>query len=183
MHGPRLRAICKQLESMGEEAFAIPNVFEIHHLGAEVADILGQTQLRQIRLVRERDWQEKAGEPITSSAFRKVFEFLDAIENAYGAVTIAPPSVPTSKKQLAKLKDHGPELTRVKQLGQLLPPDQLRSIEAAAQAIKKDGKFDGLLPAGDYTLKLEDRSVTQPFTVLAGTEVTGKKPKNVRWGD
>ena len=61
---------------MGEEAFAIPNVFEIHHLGAEVADILGQTQLRQIRLVRERDWQEKAGEPITSSAFRKVFEFL-----------------------------------------------------------------------------------------------------------
>ena len=72
----KVEAICKQLESMGEEAFAIPNVFEIHHLGAEVADILGQTQLRQIRLVRERDWQEKAGEPITSSAFRKVFEFL-----------------------------------------------------------------------------------------------------------
>ena len=134
--------------------------------------------------MRERDCLEKAGEPINSSAFRKVFELLDAIEKAYGAVTIAPRSEPTSKRQLAKLKDHGPELTRVEQPGKpLLIPDQLRSIEVAEQAIKKDGKFDGLLPAGDYTLKLEDRSVTPPFTVKAGTEVTGKKPKNVRWGD
>ncbi len=54
-----------------------------------------------------------------------------------------------------------------------MAPDQRKSIETAAEEIKKEGYFTGLLPAGDY--KLEDRK----FTVIAGT---GKRPLDIRWG-
>jgi hypothetical protein len=172
----RVEAIYRQLESMGDEAFeVIPNAPKIHCLGAEVADILGQTQLRQTRLVRERDSLEKAGEPINSSAFRKVFEDLDAIEKAYGSVTITPGSKSVSKKRREQV-----ELIPV-----VLPstPDQRRSIEAATAALKKDGEFNGLLPVGNYTLKSGRRPSTQSFTINAGTELTGKKRITVRWGN
>jgi hypothetical protein len=171
----KVEAIYKQLEIMGDAAFqAIPNASEIHHLGAKVADILGQTQLRQTRLVRERDSREKAREPIDSSAFREVFKQLDAIEKAYGSVMITPGSKSVSKNRREQL-----ELVPV-----VMPPvpEQRRTIEAVAAALKEDGGFNGLLPVGDYTLKSERRSSSLSFSINAGTELTGKKSKDVRWG-
>ena len=121
---------------------------------------------------------ENAGVSTTAQVFIDNTNFLDEIDKAYGSVYIAPQTEPTSKKQVAKLKEHGPELTRVEQPGEsLLTPVELRSIEAAARAIKKDGKFNGLLPARSY--RLADRS----FTVNAGTELKGKKRITVVWGN
>ena len=40
-------------------------------------------------------------------------------------------------------------------------PDQLRTIKAATKVIQEEASFDGLLPAGSYTL------AGQPFTVHA----------------
>lgn len=172
----KVEAIYKQLEIMGDAVFqAIPNVSEIHHLGATVADILGKTQHRQARLVRERDSREKAREPIDSPSFREVFKQLDAIEKAYGSVAITPGSKSVSKKQLEQL-----ELIPV-----VMPPvpEQRRTIEAVAAALKEDGEFNGLLPAGDYTLKSGRRSPTLSFSINVGTELTGKKRVTVFWGN
>ena len=172
----RVEAIYKQLESMDDEVFeAIPNASKIHCLGAEVADILGKTQHRQARLVRERDSREKAREPIDSPAFREVFKQLDAIEKAYGSVTITPRSKSVTKKQREQL-----ELIPV-----VMPPvpEQRRTIEAVAAALKEDGEFNGLLPTGDYTLKSGRRSPTLSFSINVGTELTGKKRINVLWGN
>jgi hypothetical protein len=171
----KVEAIYKQLESIGDEAFeAIPNASKIHCLGAEVADILGKTKHRQARLVRERESREKAREPIDSPAFREVFKQLDAIEKAYGSVMITPGSKSVSKKQREQL-----ELIPV-----AMPPvpEQRRTIEAVAAALKEDGEFKGLLPVADYTLKSGTRSPSLSFSINAGTELTGKKPKDVRWG-
>jgi hypothetical protein len=172
----KVEAIYKQLEIMGDEAFqAIPNVSKIHCLGAEVADILGKTQLRQARLVRERDSREKEREPIDSPAFHEVFKQLDAIEKAYGSVMITPRSKSVAKKRREQL-----ELIPV-----VMPPvpEQRRTIEAAAAALMEDGEFNGLLPVGDYTLKSGRRSPALSFSINVGTELTGKKRVTVLWGD
>ena len=171
----RVEAIYKQLESMGDEVFkTIPNVAEIHCIGAEAADIFGQTQDRQTRLVRERDSREKAREPLDSQGFREVFEQLDAIEKAYGSVTITPGSKSVSRKRREQLELIPAAIPSV--------PEQRRTIEAAAVALKRDGQFKGLLPGGTYTLTSGKRSPVQRFTVNAGTEFKGKKPTNLRWG-
>lgn len=171
----KVEEIYKQLESMGDKAFAtIPNVAEIHCIGAEAADIFGQSQNRQTRLVRERDSREKAWESINSEAFREVVEQLDAIEKSYGSVMVTPRSKSVSKKRREQL-----ELVPA-----VMPPllEQRRTIEAAAAALKAYGEFNGLLPAGAYVLESGKRSPAQSFTVNAGTELAGKKRTIVFWG-
>ncbi|MEO8340953.1 MAG: hypothetical protein ABI604_14790 [Nitrospirota bacterium] len=173
----------KKVESMGDAAFdlipkELTSAAHIHTQGAIAADALGEMKLKQTRLLRARKSMENAGVPVNAQVFKDNIDSLNAIDMAYGSVDIAPRIEPTSKKQLAKLKDHGPELTRVEQPGEpLLTPDELRSIEAAARAIKKDGRFNGLLPARSY--RLADRS----FVVNAGTELKGKPRISVRWGN
>ena len=182
----------KRLESKGDQAFdlipkGLTSVTEIHKHGAEASKLIGDTLLSQARLLREKSrlWSLKMsleGGPSNNTGFRKTIDdlggidqLLGEIEKYYGAVTIAPESSKSpSKKQRAQL-----ELLPVVRP---MAPDQRKSIEFAAGKIKKYGEFKGLLPAGDYTLKLEDRSVTPPFTVKAGTEYRGNKPKDVRWG-
>ena len=176
----------KKVESMGDAAFdlipkGLASATAIHQLGAQASNLLGETLLYQTRLLREKSrlWSLKMsleGGPLTDPEFRQIINSLDAIERslgdiemAYGAVTIAPRSKSTSKKQRAQL-----ELIPVVRP---FAPDQRRSIEFADKAIKETGSFTGLLPAGNYTL------ADQSFTVIAGTELTGKKPKNVRWGN
>lgn len=175
----------KCLESKGEELFdlipkALANVTDIHQLGAQASNILGETLFYQTRLLREkrRQWALKMlleGGQINDSKIKeiidslaKVDKLLQEIEMIYGAVTIRPLSKSPSKKQRVQL-----ELTPV-----VWPfaSDQRRSIEAASKAIKETGVFTGLLPKGGYTLG------DQSFTVDVGTQLTGKKPKDVRWG-
>jgi hypothetical protein len=172
----------KVLESMGDEAFnlipkGLTSAAAIHELGAQASLILGEMQRYQTRLLRAKRSLDTAGGPIDDVSLRRIIDSLDAIEKAYGAVTIAPRSEPTSEKQRKRLQGRGPELIPVVQPSGFAP-DQRRSIEAAAKVIKETGYFTGLLPApGRYTL------AGQSFTVNAGTEVTGKKRINVPWGD
>ena len=176
----------KKLESMGDKAFdlipkGLASVTEIHQLGAQASNLLGETLLYQTRLLREkrRLWSLKMsleGGSFNTPEFTQIITDLGAIDKSlgeiemiYGAVTITPQSKSPSKKQRAQLE--------------LIPvvwpfaPDQRRSIEFAAGAIKKTGSFTGLLPAGSYTL------ADQSFTVQKGTELTGKRSTSVRWGD
>lgn len=170
----RVEALYLQLESMGNEAFAsIPNASEVHHIGAVAADIFGNTQLRQTRLVREKYSLETTGESLTGLAYRTVIAQLDAIEKAYGSVTVAPRSRPISKRSRLLLELIPAALPSV--------PEQRRSIEAAAAALKESGEFNGLLPVGNYVLKSGKRPLSQPFTVSAGTELVGKKRLAVVW--
>ncbi|HSL03322.1 MAG TPA: hypothetical protein VK901_07270 [Nitrospiraceae bacterium] len=169
----------KMLESMGDEAFnLIPkdltSAAAIHQLGAQASWIFGETQLSQTRLLRAKKSLDTTNGPIDDQALRRIIDSLDAIEKAYGAVTIAPRTGPTSKKELKRLQGRGPELLPVVQP---FAPDQRRSIEAAAREIKETGSFIGLLPAGNYTL------ADQSFTINVGTELTGKKRINVLWGN
>ena len=166
----------KQLESisktMGDEAFDLmPNAAAIHKLGAEAACVFGDTKLFQTRLWRAKMSLDAAGVPLNDPTLRRIIDLLDAIEKAYGAVTIAPRTEPKSKKQQRQMSDQ--ELIPVRKPS---TGNELRSIEFAAKAIMDTGHFKGLLPAGDYTL------ANQSFTVGAGTELTGKRPTNVLWG-
>ncbi|MEP6934135.1 MAG: hypothetical protein ABI988_09370 [Nitrospirota bacterium] len=147
----------------------IPNAAAIHQLGAKASWIVDDTQLFQARLLRAKRSLDNAVGGINDPALWQIIDSLDEIEKAYGAVDIAPRSKSTSKKQRAQLE--------------LLPvvrpvaPDQRRSIEFAAQVIKDTREFSRLLPVGDYTL------ADQSFTVIGGTEHTGKKRINVRWNN
>jgi hypothetical protein len=168
----------KALEDKGDAVFGlIPKglggVAAVHQYGAEASRILGETQLSQTRLLRAKRSVETTS-PIDEKTLRQIIEALDAIEKSYGAVAIAPRSVPTSKRQLKRLQGHGPELIPVVQP---FAPDQRRSIETAAKALKDTGSLMGLLPAGGYTV------AGQSFTVNAGTELTGKKRTTVLWNN
>jgi hypothetical protein len=170
----------KKLERMGDVAFnlipkGVTAAAAIHELGAQASDTLGDMRLKQTRLLRAKRSVETTG-PIDDVALRRIIESLDTLEKAYGAVAIAPRSVPLSKRDRKRLQGQGPKLTRVAQPGeQLFMPGLLKSIEFAAKAIRDTGSFDGLLPAGSYTV------AGQSFTVNAGTELTGKRRTNVLW--
>jgi hypothetical protein len=162
------------LEKMGDEAFnSIPSRAAIHQLGAQAAWILGETQLSQTRLLRAKSSLDTTSGSVDDKTLRPIIDSLDAIEKAYGAVTIAPQSPPTSNKERKRLQGHGPELIPVVQP---FAPDQRRSIETAAKTLKDTGYFTGLLPAGSYTL------AGQSLTVNVGTELTGQRRTNVVWG-
>lgn len=172
----------KALESKGEQAFdlipkGLTSAADIHMKGAAAADVLGEMKLKQTRLWRALKSMENAGVSPNAKEFEDNIATLNAIDMAYGSVYIAPRTEPKTKKERKRLQGRGPELTRVSQPGeQLYPPDQLRSVETAAKAIRETGYFDGLLPAGSY--RLGDQS----FAVSAGTELKGKPRKNVPWG-
>jgi hypothetical protein len=168
----------KMLESMGDEAFSLipkelASAAVIHQLGAQASSVFGETQLSQARLLRAKRSLDTAVGGINDPMLREIIDSLDAIEKAYGTVSIAPRSEPTSKKELKRLQGRGPELIPVVQP---FAPDQRRSIEAASKVIKETGVFTGLLPKGGYTL------ADQSFTVDAGTQLTSKKPIDIRWG-
>ena len=97
------------LESMGDEAFnlipkELTSAAAIHQLGAQASSIFGDTQLSQTRLLRAKRSLDTASGPIDDEALRRIIDSLDAIEKAYGAVTIAPRSEPTSKKERKRLQ-------------------------------------------------------------------------------
>jgi hypothetical protein len=171
----------KKLEDMGDHAFdlipkGLATAAAIHGWGAQAAGAVGNMKLRQTRLLLAKKSMEDTGVRIDDDRFKEIIGSLDEIEKAYGAVTVAPRSVPTSKRELKRLQGRGPKLTRVAQPGeQLFMPGLLKSIEFAAKAIRDTGSFDGLLPAGSYTV------AGQSFTVNAGTELTGKRRTNVLW--
>lgn len=163
----RLETISK---SMGDEAFdLLPNAGTIHMQGAEASRMLGRTLLSQTRLLRGKRSLENRVGGTKDPTLAEILDSLEAIEKTYGAVTIAPRSGSTSKKERKQLQ--------LIPIVQPFAPDQQKSIEVAALVIKDTGSFTGLLPAGNYTL------ADQSFTVDAGTEFKGKRPKGVRWGN
>jgi hypothetical protein len=170
-----------KLEDIGDQAFdlipkGLTTPAAIHASGAQASGALGNRKFMQTRLWRAKKSMEEAGVRVDDDKFKEIIGSLDEIEQTYGAVTVAPRSVPTSKKELKRLQGRGPKLTRVAQPGEQLPkPGELKSIEFADKAIRATGSFDGLLPAGSYML------AGQSFTVNAGTELTGKRRKNILW--
>lgn len=173
------------LEQMGNEAFnlipkGLASVTDIHQLGAQASNVLGETLLYQTRLSREKSRLMSLKMSLEGGSFEdlkfkeiidsltKIDQSLGAIETTYGSVRIAPRKKSPSKRQREQL--------------QLTPrvwpfaPEQRRSIEFADKTIKETGSFTGLLPEGDYTL------ADQSFTVNAGTELKGKKRITVDWG-
>ena len=161
-------------KSMGDEAFdLLPTAGKIHFLAAEAALMLGKTLLSQTRFLRgARSLENRVG-MAKDPTFKDIVDSLEAMEKTYGAVTIAPQTEPTSKKERKRLQGRGPALTPV-----VWPigPDQRKSIEVAALMIKDTGSFTGLLPAGNYTL------ADQSYTVDPGTEYRSKTPTKFRWG-
>jgi hypothetical protein len=172
------------LEQMGDEAFnlipkGLASVTDIHLLGAQASNVLGETLLYQTRLLREKSrlWSLKMSleggsyenpEMIaTMTSLGKIDQLLGEIETTYGSVRIAPRKKSPSKRQRAQL-----QLTPV-----VWPfaPTQRRSIEFADKTIKDTGSFTGLLPKGDYTL------AGKSFTVSAGTDL--KKRIDVVWSN
>ena len=173
----------KRLESMGDQAFdlipkGLTSAADIHTKGAHAADASGEIKLKQTRLWRARKSMENAGVSPNAQVFIDNTNSLDAIDMAYGSVYIAPKTEPKTEKERKRLQGRGPELTRVSQPGeQPSTPEQPRSVETAAKAIRETGYFDGLLPARSYRL------ADQSFVVNAGTELKGKPRKTVRWGN
>jgi hypothetical protein len=165
----------KQLEGMGEDAFGLlPDPAAIHQFGAAAARARGDMEQYRARLWREKTVLDSAVGRIDDTTLSGVIQELSDIEKIYGAVRIAPRSMPKSKRKQAELQ--GPELKPV-EVPSGFDPASRRSIEFAANEIRTEGSFAGLLPPGEYTLG------DQSFTVVAGTKIDGPNVLTILWGD
>ncbi len=129
-------------------------------LGAQAARNLGDIRRYKSLVQRAKTALLVAGRPADDVQLQTMEAELTAIDQAYGAVSIAP----RSKRSASAKKGEtvGPELVLA---AMPLAGAQRVSIERARAKILETGSFSGLLPAGDYTL------ATESFTVIAGTNV------------
>lgn len=157
----------RQLETLGDGAFALardPAV--LHFLGAQAARNLGDIRRYKSLVQRAKTALLATGRPADDAQLQTLESELTAIDQAYGAVSIAPRSKRSANAK--KGEAVGPELVPA-----VMPfaGDQRVSIERARTQLLETGSFSGLLPAGDYTLGEES------FTVIAGTNMPA-----VLWG-
>lgn len=157
----------RQLETLGDGVFALardPAV--LHFLGAQAARNLGDIRRYKSLVQRAKTALLATGRPADDAQLQTLEAELTAIDQAYGAVSIAPRSKRSANAK--KGETVGPELVPA-----VMPfaGDQRESIERARTQILETGSFSGLLPAGAYTLGAES------FTVIAGTNVP-----EVLWG-
>ena len=165
----------KQLEEMGEDAFGLlPDPTTIHQFGAAAARARGDMEQYRARLWREKTVLDSAVGRIDDTKLSGVIQELSDIEKMYGAVRIEPRSMPKSKRKQEELQ--GPELIPA-EVPSGFDPAARRSIEFAADQIRTEGSFAGLLPPGKYTLS--DAS----FTVVAGTKITDSNVQTIHWGN
>ena len=167
----------EQLENLGDEAFKLLSLAEagnIHKLGAQAAQVLGDIQQAQTRFFRANIALGSDTGRINDTTLREVLDELSKVDELYGAVRIAPRSEPKSKRKQEKFQ--GPELMQV-QGPSGLQPHLRKSIEFAAEEIRDNGYFTGLIPFGEY--RLGDES----FTVTAGTKITDVNVLTILWGN
>jgi Domain of unknown function (DUF4157) len=165
----------KQIEEMGEDAFGLlPDPAAIHKFGAAASRALGDMEQYRARLWLEKTVLDTAIGRIDDTRLSEVIQELSGIEQMYGAVRIEPRSMPKSKRKQEELQ--GPELIP-DEVPSGFDPDARRSIEFAADQIRREGSFAGLLPPGKYTLG--DAS----FIVVAGTKITDSNVQTIPWGD
>ena len=151
----------RQLETLGDGAFALAtDPAALHFLGAQAARNLGDIRRYKSLVQRAKTALLATGRPADDAQLQMLEAELTAIDQAYGAVSIAPRSKRSANAK--KGETVGPEL-----IPAVMPfaGDQRVSIERARAQILETGSFSGLLPAGDYTLG------TESFTVIAGTNV------------
>lgn len=114
------------------------------YLGAQAARSLGDALTCRRRLLRAFEKLDKA-----ATFDPKAARWLGELQSEYGHVQI-------------RTKGAEPELRAVNPPFQ---PDRQAAIQFAATRLKADRTFDGLLPAGEYTVG------TYTFTVEAGTDI------------
>ena len=157
----------RQLETFGDGAFALASdPAALHFLGAQAARNVGDIRRYKSLVQRAKTALLAAGRPTDDMQLQTMEAELTAIDQAYGAVSIAPRSKRSANAK--KGEAVGPELVPV---AMPFAGDQRVSIERARTQIQETGSFSGLLPAGEYTLG------TESFTVIAGTNVPA-----VLWG-
>ena len=157
----------RQLETFGDGAFALASdPAALHFLGAQAARNLGDIRRYKSLVQRAKTALLAAGRPADDVQLHTMEAELTAIDQAYGAVSIAPRSKRSANAK--KGEAVGPELVPA---AMPFAGDQRVSIERARTQIQETGSFSGLLPAGEYTLG------TESFTVIAGTNVPA-----VLWG-
>ncbi len=155
------------VDTLGDAAFALAtDPAELHFLGAQAARNLGDIRRYKSLVQRAKTALLAAGRPVDDAQLQMMETELTAIDQAYGAVSIAPRSKRSADAK--KGETVGPELVPA---AMPFAGDQRESIERARTQILETGSFSGLLPAGDYTLG------TESFTVIAGTNVPA-----VLWG-
>lgn len=157
----------RRIETLGDGAFAMAqDPAALHFLGAQAARNLGDIRRYKSLALRAKTALLVSGRTIDDPQLQAVEAEVAAIDQAYGAVTIAPRSKRSANAK--KGETVGPELVPA-----VMPfaGDQRTSIERARTQIVETGSFSGLLPAGAYTLG------TESFTVIAGTNVP-----EVLWG-
>lgn len=157
----------RQLETLGDGAFALArDPAALHFLGAQAARNLGDIRRYKSLVQRAKTALLTTGRPADDAQLQMLEAELTAIDQAYGAVSVAPRSKHSVKAK--KGETVGPEL-----VPSIMPfaGDQRVSIERARTQILGTGSFSGLLPAGTYTLGSES------FAVIAGTNVP-----EVLWG-
>lgn len=157
----------RRIETLGDGAFALAqDPAALHFLGAQAARNLGDIRRYKSLALRAKTALLASGRTIDDPQLQAVEAEVAAIDQAYGAVTIAPRSKRSANAK--KGEAVGPELVPA-----VMPfaGDQRASIERARAQIVETGSFSGLLPAGAYTLG------TESFTVIAGTNVP-----EVLWG-
>ena len=121
--------------------------FDQYFLGSQAARYLGKTWEMYQRLEKARELNPQ--EDIISS--------IGGIEAAYGRI------------RLSGNPRRPPELARA---AMPFAPDQKKSIEWAQLVMTETGKFEGMLPAGEYTLG------GVPFTVEAGQDWVDFEPES-----
>ena len=157
----------RQIETLGDGAFALAqDPAALHFLGAQAARNLGDIRRYKSLIQRATTALLATGRSPDDQQLAMLQGELTAIDQAYGAVTIAPRSKRSANAK--KGEAVGPELVPA-----VMPfaGDQRVSIERARAQIMETGSFSGLLPAGAYTLG------TESFAVIAGTNVP-----QVLWG-
>ena len=138
--------------------------FDLMHIGhvryLQAARNLGDIRRYKSLVQRAKTALLATGRPADDAQLQMLEAELTAIDQAYGAVSIAPRSKRSANAK--KGETVGPEL-----IPAVMPfaGDQRVSIERARAQILETGSFSGLLPSGDYTLG------TESFTVIAGTNV------------
>jgi len=137
---PAVARTFAELEALEGAPLTAPDLY----LGAQAARALGDALTCRRRLLLAFEKLDKAA---TFDA--KAARWLGELQSEYGHVQI-------------RTKGAEPQLMAVNPPFQ---PDRQAAIQFAAARLKADRTFDGLLPAGDYTIG--DRS----FTVEAGTDI------------
>ena len=151
----------RRIETLGDGAFALAqDPAALHFLGAQAARNLGDIRRYKSLALRAKTALLASGRTTDDPQLQAVEAEVAAIDQAYGAVTIAPRSKRSANAKQGEAV--GPELVPA-----VMPfaGDQRASIERARTQIVETGSFSGLLPAGAYTLG------TESFTVIAGTNV------------